>query len=32
MIYKTVVDVCLFTVDVTVKSSRSYNSLEDGIH
>ena len=32
LIHKTVLDICLFTVDVTVTSTRSYNSLENEIH
>ena len=32
MIYKIVLDMCPFTVDVTVKSSCLYNSLENEIH
>ena len=31
MIYITVLDVCLFTVDVTVKFSCLYKSLENAI-
>ena len=32
MIYKPELDICLFTGDVTVKSSRLYISLENEIH
>ena len=32
MIYKIVLNMCPFTVDVTVKSSCLYNSLENKIH